>query len=282
MPVKPKKRWRSSVVFNRIIEACARTAELHPIIWKAAWEAMHWLPFLLPHDKSYNALRHFIAIKPGGLFLDVGANDGISVLSFRRFDKKARILALEPNPLLEPALKRIQSADPLLDYRMVGASFTSTSVQFFVPIYKKMALHTFTSSNYEQAKAAVQRSFGGSVAAATEIKSFTCEVVKIDDLNVDPSIIKIDAEGCDYDVLCGLTATIRRSRPFVITEIGAGEFGRIKEYFDALQYVLLAYDILHDCFRSDVEAYRSAIIAMSGHRNFFAVPRERMAYLPIA
>src|ERR1700678_75711 len=79
MPARPKKRWRSSVVFNRIIEACARTAELHPIIWKTAWEAMHWLPFLLPHDKSYNALRHFIAIKPGGLFLDVGANDGISV-----------------------------------------------------------------------------------------------------------------------------------------------------------------------------------------------------------
>jgi hypothetical protein len=61
------------------------------------------LPFLLPHDKSYRALRHFITLRPNGLFLDVGANDGISALSFRRFDKTYRILSLEPNgPLFSP------------------------------------------------------------------------------------------------------------------------------------------------------------------------------------
>src|SRR5207253_7074678 len=72
---------------NAFVEGCARVAELHPFVWKLAWEAVHRLPFLLPHDKSYNAFRHFIASRPSGLFLDVGANDGISILSFR--DRKS-------------------------------------------------------------------------------------------------------------------------------------------------------------------------------------------------
>src|SRR3954468_10990200 len=91
-------------MFAGLLHGCARVAQLHPFSWKFAWEAVHRLPFLLPHDKSYNALKHFIAATPEGLFLDVGANDGISALSFRKFSKDYRILSLEPNRLLEPAL----------------------------------------------------------------------------------------------------------------------------------------------------------------------------------
>jgi hypothetical protein len=121
MPSSPSTNNLIKKTMNAVVEGCARFAEFHPYVWKMAWEAVHRLPFLLPHDKSYNAFRHFIANRPSGLFLDVGANDGISILSFRKFDSNYRILALEPNPLLEPALKKIKSNDAGLDYKMVGA-----------------------------------------------------------------------------------------------------------------------------------------------------------------
>jgi FkbM family methyltransferase len=264
---------------SRVVEACARIAELHPFVWKLAWEALHRLHFLLPHDKSYHALRHFIAARPGGLFLDVGANDGISVLSFRRFDKDYRILALEPNPLLEPALKKIKSADARMDYRMVGAGSAPMHLQFFVPIYRGIVLHTFTSASREQVEASVAGSYGKSIAAAAEIKPFEGEVIRLDDLGVDPAIIKIDAEGFDHDVLVGLRATIERARPFIITEIAGIDYDKIKNYFDERRYVLLVYDIAADRFSLDIDSCRSST---SGQRNFFAVPQERLASIPLA
>ena len=266
--------------FHWLIEICARLAETHPFVWKLAWEAVHRLSFLLPHDQSYRAFRHFIAVRPQGLFLDVGANDGISVLSFRKFDKQYRILGLEPNPALEPALRRIKSEDPRFDYKMVGAGAVAARLQFFVPVYKGIVLHTFTSSRSEQVQYSVARSFGKSVAAAIVIKPFEAEIIRLDDLGVDPAIIKVDAEGFDYDVLVGLTKTIERSRPFIVTEIAAPEYDKVKSYLKERNYALLLYDIGNDCFSADVDSYGTAVSAMSGHRNFFAAPAEMVNSLP--
>ena len=45
----------------------------------------HILPFLLPHEKDYFGLKRLL--KEGdGLFVDIGANDGVSALSFRRMN----------------------------------------------------------------------------------------------------------------------------------------------------------------------------------------------------
>jgi FkbM family methyltransferase len=266
---------------NFLLGHATRLAETHPIVWKLAWEAVHRFTFLLPHDQSYKAFRHFIALRPQGLFLDVGANDGISVLSFRKFDKKYRILGLEPNPALETALRRIRSADPLFEYRMVGAGASPVQLQFFVPIYRKIVLHTFTSSSREQVLQSVQQSFGDSVAAITSISSFQAEIIRLDDLDIDPSIIKIDAEGFDYDVLKGLEKTIKRSRAFIATEISSPEFERIKTYMDGLHYVLLSYDVGNDRFSKELGSYSASSPATSGHRNIFAVPEEKLAALPV-
>jgi FkbM family methyltransferase len=265
---------------NGFIERCARLAESHPYIWKVAWEAVHRIPALLPHDKSYNAFRHFIACKPSGLFLDVGANDGISILSFRKFDRNYRILALEPNPLLEPALRKIKSKDPAVEYRMVGAGAAPALLQFFVPIYHGIPLHTFTSSAREQVEAAVAKNFGKSVLNAVQIERFECAVIPLDDLEVDPTIVKIDAEGFDYSVLLGLAETIARARPFIVTELASDQSTKIKGYFDKLGYVLLVYNILDDYFDEDVHSYQEVVAATSGHRNVFAVPQELVDSLP--
>jgi FkbM family methyltransferase len=280
MPATPKTPSLIRKATSALLENCARLAETHPFVWKLAWEAVHRLAFLLPHDQSYRAFRHFIAARPQGLFLDVGANDGISALSFRKFSTQYRIIGLEPNPALEPALKRIKARDALFSYKMVGAGATPVRLPFFVPIYKGVVLHTFTSSSQEQVKLSVGRSFGNSVALATVIHPFEAEIVRLDDLNIEPAIIKVDAEGFDYDVLVGLEATIERSRPFIATEIASSEYEKVKKYLDDRRYVLLLYNISTDCFAFDIASYPQAVSAMSGHRNFFAVPEEMIELMP--
>jgi FkbM family methyltransferase len=262
----------------RLVEACGRVAQLHPFSWKLAWEAVHRLPFLLPHDKSYGALRHFIAVAPAGLFLDIGANDGISALSLRKFSKSYRILSFEPNKLLEPALKRIKSVDSQFDYRMAGAGATAARLQFFMPVYRGVLLHTFTSGSRDQVQHAIEEQFGSRVARRTAIEAVDGELVRLDDLGLDPAIVKIDAEGFDYDVLLGLTQTVARSRPFIMIEVAWTEQDRIAAFLQRYDYVLAIYDIAAGGFRTGADKLHSR---EPGQRNIFAVPQEKLNALPV-
>jgi len=240
-----------------------------------AWLCVRHFSFLLPHDKSYYALRHFIALRPNGLFLDVGANDGISALSFRYFDKDYRILSLEPNLLLETSLKKIKARDANFDYLMAGAGSHPCQVRFHVPVYKGVVLHTSTSSSLEHTRSALAASFGKSVAAAASIDLIDGSIIRIDDLDIEPTIIKIDAEGFNYDVLLGAAATIARSRPFLIIEIESEEAEKVKSYFDRIRYRLIGYDVMLDKFCVGAGTPYSDL-----YRNFFAVPDEMLSSLP--
>ena len=53
----------------------------------------------------------FASASTARLFLDIGANDGISARSFRLFNKTTPIFSIEPNPCHEAALN---DAAPLL------------------------------------------------------------------------------------------------------------------------------------------------------------------------
>lgn len=274
------------MIVEKLVSIATRAAESHPYAWKLAWEAVHRLPFLLPHDRSYFALRHFIRTAPAGLFLDIGANDGISALSFRKFDRDYRILSLEPNTMLEPQLERIKAKDPRFEYRILGAGSVPSRLQFFVPVYHGIVLHTFTASNRDRVLEGVTYCFGPSVAAAAQIKSVESDVVRVDDLNVDPTIVKIDAEGFEYDVLLGMERTLARSRPFVVTEIAWGEEDQSARYLQARDYAILAYDIAADRFSPPLDVFDTAAdpdrSRLPGSHNYFAVPREKLSSLPTA
>lgn len=260
-----------------LLAAGGRVVQRHPYSWKLAWEAVHKLPFLLPHDKSYNAFRYFIKAAPAGLYLDVGANDGISALSFRTFSRDYHILSLEPNRLLEPSLRRLKLRDARFDYRMVGAGSAPGRARFYMPVYRGIALHTFTSASREHVVRALEEQFGAKVARRARIEAIDGEVVRLDDLGLAPAIVKIDAEGFDDDVLEGMTATIVRARPFIAAEIAWADQSRIADILRRYDYVLAAYDIATDRFVAGYAGNRST---MPAHRNLFAIPRDKASLLP--
>jgi FkbM family methyltransferase len=180
-----------------------------------------------------------------------------------------------PNRLLEPSLKRIKAGDPHFDYIIAGAGSQPSQVRFHIPIYKGVVLHTSTSGNLDHALSALTTSFGKSVADAAIIKTIEGRIIRIDDLGIEPSIVKIDAEGFNYDVLLGASETIRRSRPFLIIEIETEEAQKIKAYFDDIQYRLIGYDVMLDKFCAGAGTPYSDL-----YRNFFAVPDEMLRSLP--
>jgi FkbM family methyltransferase len=233
------------------------------------------LTFLLPHDKSYFAIRHFGT--HSGLLLDVGANTGISALSFLRLEAGLRILSLEPNPIHERPLRRLKKKlGPSFDYKIVGAGDRPGELQLVTPVFRGIALHTFTSASEARVKSGVEEVFGGRVARKCRYVHNRAPLIRVDDLAVDPVVVKIDAEGVDFEVLAGARQTLQRSRPFVLVEIQS-DIRRFSAFFAALRYTLLAYDFASDSFEeADIAAFEFTRSA----KNFCAVPDERISSLP--
>lgn len=258
---------------SRLLILATRISESHPVLWNAAWKLAHLDP-LLPHDRGYLALRPFIREMPDGLILDIGANDGISALGFRKLAPAAPILSIEPNPVHTQALARIAAADPKFQYRIAACGASQGRLDLCMPVYRSIPLHTFCSSSQQGAREQVKAAFGDGVAKQIRISEFSAELLTVDSLGVSPAIMKIDAEGASVQVLQGALETIRKSHPLIVTEIGE-DMETVKELLEPLGYVFAMYDVPSDTFDFAMNDATHRV----GRRNFFAVHRERAHWL---
>lgn len=144
--------------------------------------------------------RRFIS--PGDLVFDIGAHVGDRVSSFRRLG--ARVIALEPQPLLVRALRLIHGRDCDVVILPVAAAATPDDATLFV-----------NTSN--PTVSTISRAFltDAEGAAGWEGQSWDRSVIvpatTLDQMIARfgvPSFIKIDVEGYEDEVLRGLTQRV--------------------------------------------------------------------------
>ena len=150
-----------------------------------------------PKERMDALYRSFI--EPGDLVFDIGAHTGDRVSSFRRLG--ARVVAVEPQPLLASALRHIHGGDPLVEIvaRAAGAKADT------------LALHINTENpTVSTTSEAFLRSASG--ASGWEGQNWDdqigVEVVTLDALIArygTLSFVKIDTEGSEDAVLRGLS-----------------------------------------------------------------------------
>lgn len=204
----------------------------------------HVLPFMLPHEKDYFGLK--LLIKKGdGLFLDVGANDGISALSFRHINSQYEILSLEPNPLHRPSLERVKRRIKHFDFRMCAAGDEPGSVVLSVPTYKGIPNHSGAFCDPAQRRV-FEAEFPPEMVAQFKYVTQTVSVIRIDDLNLSPAVVKIDAEGYDLRVIRGMADTIRRCRPILMVENNPAIVTAVSSLLGEWGYEVLEYDHNHN------------------------------------
>jgi FkbM family methyltransferase len=250
--------------------------ENNPFFWYMGWKAVHIFPIFLPHDKTYLAIRHF-GLKSGDILLDVGANDGISALSFFHIFPTLRIVSIEPNKIHDEALKRIKDKKTAFDYRITAAGNSTGEMTIFTPVYKNINLHTFSSNSEEQVRNAVATAYGQKIGSKICIVRSTSKILPLDELGLDPKVIKIDVEGFEYPVLMGLSKTIEKNRPFIILETCHDKENKMQDLLKELHYVLLDYNTRLDQFSH----YSHSKPSEKFERNQIAVPQEKIYTLPI-
>ncbi|MDZ7752511.1 MAG: FkbM family methyltransferase [Gammaproteobacteria bacterium] len=166
-----------------------------------------------PHEADFEPLRKLAIAMP--VVVDVGANRGQSIESFRCVLAKPVIHAFEPNPVLSDGLKRRY---PGVRVYAVGLGRATGELCLFVPRYGYTFWDTRASLDFSMARSFLKGEhfacFNERRAAVEELR---VPIIRLDDLALTPNILKIDAEGMEASVLEGAFVTLE-SEPVVITE----------------------------------------------------------------
>jgi FkbM family methyltransferase len=165
-------------------------------------------------------------LRPGDVFFDIGANFGLfTIISAKIVQNTGRVYSFEPLPEAHQYLSDSVALNGLTNVQLnrmaVGARSGNTE------IYRFHHLHLGYSSLLPY-----QRS---------DSTSYPCTLVSLDDYVsangvAKMSMIKIDVEGAERDVLYGARNVLERERPAIILEINrqtASAFGYTPEELTA-------------------------------------------------
>ena len=166
------------------------------------------------HEDDFRALVHFDR-RPSTV-LDVGANRGQSIRSLRLVLQDPRVVAVEPHRHLADHLRR---RFPGVRVKNVGLGDRRGRLDLHVPVYGHTAWDT---------RAAGERGLAEEFLAPESFLAFSpsrarvvleeVDLVPMDDLAVDPDIVKVDVEGADLAALQGGVQTLTRCRPVLLVE----------------------------------------------------------------
>lgn len=154
-------------------------------------------------ETIFNFLKPLHQIFKTSIALDVGANIGNHSIYFSRYFREVR--AFEPHPVTNRILE-------------INANF-----------YSGITVHKFALSDRHGRAQLIENpvNLGGSRIADTSSTSIAISLQKLDDLDIDRSrisLIKLDVEGHEANVLRGGLETLQEAMPIVLFEAHAADF----------------------------------------------------------
>jgi FkbM family methyltransferase len=151
------------------------------------------------------------AVAPGATVLDVGASFGLfSIAAARRAGPTGRVLALEPAARTAAALAahlRLNGVAGRVEVVEAAAAERTGSATFWEQET------SFLSSLVEAAPREDEDRF------AAPVRSRTVKTVALDDLGLEPDVVKVDVEGAEAAVLRGARALLRRRTATLFLEV---------------------------------------------------------------
>jgi len=193
------------------------------------------------HENDFLFFRNFKIKRP--IILDIGANAGQSVISFKLVLPDARIISFEPNTLYRPVLDYVQSSiftPQDFTYYMLGAGDTERELELIIPIIDKKPYFQEASVDVTQFEKSWVKNRFATYGNTLEFKRINIRMVTLDQFNFTPDIIKIDAEGSELSVLKGMIKTIRSCYPIFLIE--NNDWHNVTAYLKSLGYEVYNYD----------------------------------------
>jgi FkbM family methyltransferase len=165
------------------------------------------------------------------VFLDVGAHIGTSALSFRVYDKRTRIVSIEPNATLERDLKLVARLIRGFEYRLVGAGRERGESTLYTPVYRGTPLTGEASLTRPEPEDVwwLRQNVADLKPGDFSVVEQRVQVIPLDELELAPAHVKIDVEGMELDALCGMQRTLERHAPTILLE-RSERFDEVREW----------------------------------------------------
>lgn len=175
-------------------------------------------------------------VDPARDIIDVGANVGFFTVGGARRLTTGRVLAAEPTPGAFARLTRNVAHNGVADRVILFNGLVSDAEgEFEINAVDGM-------EEYSSMGSISHPSMDGMASAA-----FKAPALRLDDLvsrhGLNPALIKVDVEGAEHMVFAGAVETLKRYRPFVISELSepllrnlGGSAAGVVAFFEGLGY----------------------------------------------
>lgn len=174
----------------------------------------------LIHDVDFNCFKNMDINSEEMLIIDVGANRGQSIVSFKNIFQHAKIHAFEANPFFEPILAEVSKWYKDVHVNNFGLGHSEQELEFLVPVVDGIPYLEEGSTRLDNFQKPWVRERLLSYGSNLEFEKFPVMLKKAEDVILDENIniIKIDVEGAELDVLSAMNKIIEHSHPIFLIE----------------------------------------------------------------
>ncbi|THK34621.1 FkbM family methyltransferase [Ensifer sp. MPMI2T] len=224
----------------------------HPTSEQALAYCKNVLATKKPPHANFTFFTRFAS--SGGQFLDIGAHAGQSIAYLSGVLPQVSFVAFEPNPMFRECGAFLKSTlGDRLEWVETAVGDQPGEITLYVPEVTGEVTFTPTPATPlgPSSRASVLRrqldkpSVVDSLHkhrtnSSLDIAEVPVKVQVIDDLKLSPSLVKIDVEGFEINVLKGMKETLLRSKPIVMLE--KNEHEPVVEFMDSVSFVPVSYD----------------------------------------
>jgi FkbM family methyltransferase len=171
-----------------------------------------------PHERDFLALRSWRVATP--VIVDVGANRGQSIRSFRCVTDDPWLHSVEPNPFLAAHLRRAHHDDSRVQIHQLALSDEPGQMDLYLPRYGHTVYDTRAALGPEAPEEFLSAtSFAGFRPSRAVVERVQVTVSTLDALALEPQLVKVDVEGADDRAVAGGVEVLARCRPLVLVEL---------------------------------------------------------------
>jgi len=188
--------------------------------------------------------KNYYFDNPKRPIIDIGANDGISYRIIRNFLRKNLIISFEPLKINFKKLKILKNKDK--NYKIYNCGLSNVNIKkrkIHIPYFKKYSLSFFAGIDKVSVISKLKISLHiKNLLKKINFKSEIIKLKKLDDFNLNPSFIKIDVEGHEYETIMGGLKTIKKNKPILLIEYNRNTNKKINKILKKNNYTSYYYD----------------------------------------
>jgi FkbM family methyltransferase len=169
----------------------------------------------LPYRKEYLGVCAFHVQNP--LFIDIGANRGMSISTLRTMKPDARIVGFEPNYHLVEKMRRLFAGDADIRIEPFGLGDKQDQLTLYVPVYRGYRFDGLASIYKQNAEGWLNPDrILGFDPSKLVIEEMRVQIRTLDEYDFAPLLVKIYTQGYEQEIIRGAERTIKRYAPVIL------------------------------------------------------------------